>query len=154
MSNRISRRAFLSTSAATSAVLAIATNPAQGSVPAPAGANPAAGNWVRWLDQAPAIPQGVTWGTPWPRGKLKPAKNLALRAATGTALPLQSWPLAYWPDGSLKWTAHALAPGSGTGDGPFEVVAQRTAAKGQAALSITETGRGLRSRHRRHECAG
>jgi len=140
MSNRISRRAFLSTGAATSAALAISTHSAsQGSRAAPAVANPAPGNWVRWLDQAPAIPQGVTWGTPWPRGKLKSAKNLALRAVTGAALPLQSWPLAYWPDGSLKWTAHAMAPGAGTGDGPFEVVAQRTTAKGQAALSVTET---------------
>jgi hypothetical protein len=25
----------------------------------------------------------------------------------GPQLPLQTWPLAYWPDGSLKWTAHA-----------------------------------------------
>jgi len=127
MSNRISRRAFLSTGAATRAVLAIAANPApQDATPAVAGSNPAAGNWVRWLDKAPAIAQGVTWGTPWPRGKLKSAKSLALRGAAGTALPLQSWPLAYWPDGSLKWTAHALAPGQSTGEGPFELVAQRT----------------------------
>ena len=23
-------------------------------------------------------------------------------------MSLQSWPLAFWPDGSLKWTAHAI----------------------------------------------
>ena len=23
-------------------------------------------------------------------------------------MPVQSWPLAYWPDGSLKWTGHAV----------------------------------------------
>ena len=27
----------------------------------------------------------------------------------GTAMPVQSWPIAFWPDGSLKWSAHALA---------------------------------------------
>ena len=29
---------------------------------------------------------------------------------------MQSWPLAYWPDGSLKWTAHALAGGVPAGE--------------------------------------
>ena len=24
-------------------------------------------------------------------------------------MPVQTWPMAYWPDGSLKWTAHAVA---------------------------------------------
>jgi len=24
---------------------------------------------------------------------------------------VQSWPLAWWPDGSLKWTAHAVGAG-------------------------------------------
>src|SRR5947208_2808794 len=108
MSNRISRRAFLSTGAASSAVLAIDTR-ATRPPPAPVGANPGAGNWVRWLDRkAPAAAQGVTWGTPWPRGKLKSSNNFALRGAAGLDTPLQSWPLAFWPDSSLKWTAHAL----------------------------------------------
>src|ERR1043165_3289703 len=105
MSNRISRRAFLSTGAATSAALAIATQPGSQPPPAPIDANPGAGNWVRWLDgKTPAIAQGVTWGTPWPRGQLKSARSFALRTTAGAGLPLQSWPLAYWPDGSLKWT--------------------------------------------------
>ena len=39
--------------------------------------------------------------------------------------PLQSWPLAWWPDGSLKWTAHALSAAARAADGPFEVIARR-----------------------------
>ena len=139
MSNRISRRAFLSTGAATSAALAISTGGSP-PPPSPIGPNPAAGNWVRWLDgQAPAVAQGVTWGTPWPRGRLKSAKNLSLRASSGDSVSLQSWPLAYWPDGSLKWTAHALAPGQVTGDGPFEVVTQRASAQAPKPLRVAET---------------
>src|SRR3954471_5799066 len=126
MGNRISRRQFLSTSAATSAALAISTQDASASSPPSTESNPAPGNWVRWLDgQAPAVPQGVTWGTPWPRGKLRSAKNFALRDRDDKLLGLQSWPLAFWPDGSLKWTAHSLPPSAGMAAGPFEVVAQR-----------------------------
>ena len=139
MGNRISRRAFLSTGAASGAALAIATRAAAQPPPVPIGPNPATGNWVRWLDgKAPATAQGVTWGTPWPRGKLNSARNFALRSTAGADLPLQSWPLAFWPDGSLKWTAHALAPGRASGDGPFEVVAQRSSAKSSKTLTVTE----------------
>lgn len=28
-------------------------------------------------------------------------------------VPLQSWPTAFWPDGSVKWTAHAAVFGKG-----------------------------------------
>src|SRR5262245_21808184 len=115
MKNRISRRAFLSTTAAAPVALAVA-NPLTPSTPVTA-ANPGPGSWVRWLvDRAPAVAQGVTWGTPWPRGKLRKAGDFALRDAGGKLTTLQSWPLAYWPDGSLKWTAHALAPGAETGN--------------------------------------
>ena len=132
MKKRISRRQFISNSVATSAALgAIASQAAQGASPSPVSmTNPGAGAWVRWLDgSASAVAQGVTWGTPWPRGKQREAKNFALRGADQKLQPLQSWPLAYWPDGSLKWTAHALPPGDETADGPFEVIARPSAAK-------------------------
>src|SRR5262245_18819520 len=106
-SNRISRRQFLSSGAAGSAALAISLN-SSAQAARPIAANPGAGAWVRWLDDgASKVAQGVTWGTPWPRGKVK-ANNFALRDAGGKLVALQSWPLAWWPDGSIKWSAHAL----------------------------------------------
>lgn len=45
--------------------------------------------------------------------RLPPNKVLQFKLAGG--LPVQSWPLAYWPDGSLKWTAHAIAGGQAGG---------------------------------------
>lgn len=81
---------------------AAATAPA---APSPRRAEPV----VRWLDgAAPAVQPGTTWGMPWPRGKYAAGTAFALRDAAGTGLPVQSWPLATWPDGSLKWTAHAV----------------------------------------------
>lgn len=71
---------------------------------------------VHWLDGAPPTGfQGTTWGVPWPRGAVEAQSVFDLRSTGADASslpphPMQSWPLAYWPDGSLKWSAHALAP--------------------------------------------
>jgi len=143
MKKRISRRQFISTSAATTAVLGAASLEAgQQSGPSPVMStpNPAPGAWVKWLDEkSTGVAQGVTWGTPWPRGKQREAKNFALRGTDKKLLALQSWPLAYWPDGSLKWTAHALPPQKEARSGPYEVVAQRDAAKVATSLGVKET---------------
>src|SRR5947209_3982122 len=50
---------------------------------------------------------GVSWGVPWPKGAVAKNQSFALRSADGKTLPLQTWPLAYWPDGSLKWSGFA-----------------------------------------------
>ena len=140
MKNKISRRQFLSTSAALTLATPIAAQQGGGGASAP---NPAPGAWVRWLDGgAPAVDAGVTWGTPWPRGRQR-ARQYALRDAGGRLVPLQSWPLAWWPDGSLKWTAHALAPGAAPGGGPFEVVAQRSAPKPASTVTVKESDGGV-----------
>src|SRR5580693_6627758 len=77
---------------------------------------------LKWLGNTPPpIETGVSWGVPWPRGTVSKSQTFSLTAGA-SALPLQQWPLAYWPDGSIKWTgfatvAHAagaihLAPGT------------------------------------------
>ncbi len=66
---------------------------------------------VRWIDgEAPRLSLGQTFGVPWPRGAVKPGAPLAVRG-DGKPLPSQHWTLATWPDGSLKWSAHALPAG-------------------------------------------
>lgn len=65
---------------------------------------------LHWLKDAAGIPAGVTWGIPWKEGELARDETLRLLTNDGSAAPaLQSWPAAYWPDGSVKWTAHAAA---------------------------------------------
>lgn len=64
---------------------------------------------LSWVDgKAPAYQPGTTWGHPWKKGERQIGDALTLISAQGESLPLQSWPTAYWPDGSVKWTAHAL----------------------------------------------
>jgi len=69
---------------------------------------------LRWLDGAPpSAHDGGTFGVPWPRGGLKPSQPFKIVDKAGEEVPVQSWPIAYWPDGSLKWSAHAVAAGVG-----------------------------------------
>jgi hypothetical protein len=53
-------------------------------------------------------PAGTTFGVPWPRGSVT-TEGFALSTADGP-VPVQSWVTARWPDGSVKWSAHAVAP--------------------------------------------
>ncbi|MFN2745877.1 hypothetical protein ACINLE_13460 [Bacillus sp. z60-18] len=61
---------------------------------------------VKWL-KAPPRAGGVTWGVPWEKGVLQKGEAVTIADQNGQAPSLQTWPLAYWPDGSLKWTGHA-----------------------------------------------
>lgn len=71
---------------------------------------------LSWLEgQEPAAKAGTTWGQPWPQGELSAQQALRLQAQDGSRIPLQSWPTAYWPDGSIKWTAHAAPEGATLG---------------------------------------
>ncbi|MET7656710.1 Tat pathway signal sequence domain protein, partial [Streptomyces sp. NPDC005486] len=78
---------------------------------AAADADPVTLDWLEegGLGAAP----GSTLGVPWPMGTYQEDQTFALTDADGKDVPVQSWPLAYWPDGSLKWTAHAVGSGSG-----------------------------------------
>jgi hypothetical protein len=104
--------------------------------------NPGPGAWARWLDgRAPAINTGATWGMPWPQGKHKhTATHFSLREEGGAPIALQSWPLAYWPDGSLKWTAHALPVNAKPGAGPWEIVATRAPVVPESRVNVKEDG--------------
>ncbi|MFD5760597.1 Tat pathway signal sequence domain protein [Streptomyces sp. NPDC127044] len=67
-----------------------------------------------WLeDGALGAAPGSTVGVPWPKGAYQQDQTFALTDTSGKDVPVQSWPIAYWPDGSLKWTAHAVSSGSG-----------------------------------------
>ncbi len=77
---------------------------------------------VDWLGHTPpATAANVSWGVPWPKGAVPAGTHFQLTAAGGQHLEMQSWPLAYWPDGSLKWTGHALTAPAGLA-GPLTVM--------------------------------
>jgi hypothetical protein len=78
---------------------------------------------IVWLgDEGPSIQSGISWGVPWSRGSVQKDQTFTLTTSTGENLPLQTWPLAYWPDGSLKWSGFATIADSNT-TGPLKLEA-------------------------------
>ncbi|MBR6830517.1 MAG: hypothetical protein IKM58_00320 [Tidjanibacter sp.] len=57
--------------------------------------------------------QGASWGVPFAKGTISAGQTFTLTDEAGKALPLQSWPLAYWPDGSMKWVGFATIADDG-----------------------------------------
>jgi hypothetical protein len=131
---KITRRSALGLLASTAVLEAQAAD--DGSVP------------VNWLDGAPpAIASGVTWGVPWRRGSVHPGQAFTLTTASGKALPAQTWPLAYWPDGSIKFMAFATVAGPDAA-GPLRIAPGASAApaipvtvRDTAAAVEIDTGR-------------
>ncbi len=59
---------------------------------------------LKWLgENAPSLSTGVSWGVPFAKGQVQANSNYLLSDANANNMPLQTWPMAYWPDGSLKW---------------------------------------------------
>jgi hypothetical protein len=82
---------------------------------------------------------GISWGVPWPQGAVRPTTSFNL-SANGAALPLQNWPLAYWPDGSLKWTGLATVLPAGF---QGQVTLSAGTASSASALSVTNDGKSV-----------
>ena len=69
---------------------------------------------LHWVNQtAPDVSTGVSWGVPWPQGAVPRDTPFSLTDASGKSLPVQTWPLAFWPDGSLKWSGLATVAPAG-----------------------------------------
>jgi len=116
---------------------------------------------LSWLDGTPpAIPAGVAWGVPWARGAVARSDRVMVRDANGRAIPAQAWTMAYWPDGSIKWTGLAIAadqattgltvvPGTKAGPAPATPLAVEQGANsitvrtGALTARINRSGNGL-----------
>ena len=62
---------------------------------------------LHWVGTKPSITTPVTFGIPFSKGEMMDEKRINLETSNGESLPCDTWPLAYWPDGSVKWAAVA-----------------------------------------------
>ena len=92
---------------------------------------------VHWLEGAPPLATGVSFGVPWARGTVAKDASFSLVTADGKTLPVQTWPLAYWPDGSLKWSGFAAVVPPDT-SGSFKLHSGAAAA-GEAAVRVRKS---------------
>ena len=124
---------------------------------------------LRWIDDAPPAggTRGVTWGAPLPRGVVRDAAALRVRVSGGDPVPSQLWPLATWPDGSLKWVGAAIAADPSPAEGyvidegeradvpdPIRVAEDGDEIRietGSLALAVPRTGGALIRSLRRHD---
>jgi len=108
MKNQVfSRRQFIRTSAVLAASAAVFPVSAQNKKAAYLKASSFVP--LKWLENIDLkYMQGVTWGVPWPKGLVKKNTEFQLRDEHNKSVPVQAWPLAYWPDGSVKWSAYAV----------------------------------------------
>ncbi|KYG26569.1 hypothetical protein [Alkalihalobacillus trypoxylicola] len=60
---------------------------------------------LNWLESPAHTPVGVSFGVPWKRGELE--KNTTFQLKGSNDIEVESWPMAFWPDGSVKWTGHS-----------------------------------------------
>ncbi len=65
-----------------------------------------------WLNGTPKKATGISWGMPWKQGEVKKNTAFELRRSDGSKQAVQSWDMAYWPDGSIKWTGLATVADS------------------------------------------
>ena len=58
---------------------------------------------LKWIDTRPSTQSGVSFGVPFSKGKVTKSQAFSLVDAKNQSQALQTWPMAYWPDGSIKW---------------------------------------------------
>ena len=136
-SGGVSRRGVLATTAGIAAAAALfEAAPAHAQSGTAEDAGPDSVN-LRWLEGRPAESPGSTWGVPWGPGRFPEDQRFQMVADDGATVPVQTWPLAYWPDGSLKWTGHAIGPAA-TAEGFTLSAGETTAPAFPVAVSETK----------------
>lgn len=67
---------------------------------------------LHWIGSTPTQDKPVSFGVPFAEGEVFPETGLLLNTDKGTSVQIDTWPLAYWPDGSVKWSGIAgVIPG-------------------------------------------
>jgi len=95
---------------------------------------------LKWLNAVPTRTTGVSWGVPWPQGQVKKTAAFVLSKADGGTIPVQSWSMAYWPDGSVKWTGLAAVADSGVQNMSLKVITAKEQPAVTSPLKVTDDG--------------
>ncbi len=94
---------------------------------------------LAWVGEAPAADVPVTFGVPFDAGTVSNSTSLAV-ASGEQLIATESWPLAYWPDGSVKWAAVSATIPAGADALSVRIgdESKRSAAKKQAKPLLAE----------------
>lgn len=91
---------------------------------------------LRWVGTRPSTDCPVCLGIPFLKGELEADGRVVLKDGGGSGIPSDCWPLAYWPDGSVKWLGvTAVVPGEAEGI-RFETVGKKHKMKNRSETKI------------------
>ena len=62
---------------------------------------------LQWIGDVPKQDKTVSFGVPFDKGEVFPETFWEMSSSDGKNIPVDTWPLAYWPDGSVKWNGVA-----------------------------------------------
>ena len=99
---------------------------------------------LRWLDDAaPDLAMGgATCGVPFAAGAVRDTADLVVRDDSGAHVPAQTWPLATWPDGSVKWAGISLGAGCEPAEG-YRVVTGTEARRRADRIHVVTVAEGF-----------
>ena len=105
---------------------------------------------LHWVGEQPETDKPVSFGVPFSKGEVKSGKELSFRfLSKDNKETLQGnadfWPLAYWPDGSVKWMGVATVVPAGA-EGMSVVssashIEGKASAKGKRSSARTKGGK-------------
>lgn len=84
---------------------------------------------LRWVDKSPEAACPASFGVPFAQGELEAGRTVILRDEAGRIVPADCWPLAYWPDGSVKWAGMAAVVKEDAGRLRFETASRKNVQK-------------------------
>ena len=100
------------------------------------------------LVKLPRQDKAVSFGVPFDKGEVFPENKLRLSAESGEDIPIDTWTLAYWPDGSVKWGGIAGVIPAGTEKLTLEKAVKKSKAKSNCRIQIKRSPFLLQKHHR------
>ncbi len=93
---------------------------------------------LNWLgNNSPKLSTGVSWGVPFSEGAITKSGQFILTNEQDQQLPVQSWPIAYWPDGTLKWVGLSTVV-SGNDGKAFQLQSNRSERNDSSQLLVLD----------------
>ena len=90
------------------------------------------------------VKQGSSWGVPFAKGSVKKEQTFVLKDINGNTVDSQTWPLAWWGDGSIKWLGVATIADEGLDNLKLDILpAGRKAPVSQEQGILTMTPEGI-----------
>ena len=92
------------------------------------------------IGSTPTVDRGVIFGVPFDKGAVTVDTDLNLTDASGNILATDTWPLAYWPDGTVKWSGIAATLPAGSDNLSVRIGSKKKARKKTVELPARDCG--------------